>query len=196
MNSGLLALRERKKGKTHQAIQGEALRLFRRQGYEPTSIKQICAAAEISPTTCSRYFAHKEDVVLHDVRDPLAMAAFASQPPELAPIEALRRALHETFAGLSASERAEERERQRVIRSTPDLQARMLANLTGSLGALRASIARRTGRAADDVAVIALAGAILGIGIAVWLCYRPDEGPDYVELFDAALARLEAGLPL
>ncbi len=44
-------LRERKKIKTKEAIQREALRLFKEQGYADTTIEQIAAAAEISPST-------------------------------------------------------------------------------------------------------------------------------------------------
>ena len=38
-------LRERKKAKTHEAIQREALRLFKAQGYSETTIEQIAEAA-------------------------------------------------------------------------------------------------------------------------------------------------------
>src|SRR5690348_5485874 len=89
-------LRERKKAKTRAAIQRHALRLFREQGYEATTVNQIAEAAEISPSTFFRYFPTKEDVVLYDAVDPVAFAAFEAQPRELSPIEALRRTLHET----------------------------------------------------------------------------------------------------
>ena len=63
-----------------------ALRLFRERGYEATTVSQIAEAAEISPSTFFRYFPTKEDVVLYDYTDPLLIAAFAEQPPELGPI--------------------------------------------------------------------------------------------------------------
>ncbi len=46
-------LRERKKAKTRAAIQHEALRLFREQGYEATTIEQIAATVEIAPQRSS-----------------------------------------------------------------------------------------------------------------------------------------------
>ena len=62
-------LRERKKLKTRESIQREAMRLFAKQGYEESTIEQIAAAVEISPSTFFNYFPTKEDVVLYDAYD-------------------------------------------------------------------------------------------------------------------------------
>lgn len=51
-----VGLRERKKAKTKAAIQQHALRLFRQQGYQATTVEQIAEAAEVSPSTFFRYF--------------------------------------------------------------------------------------------------------------------------------------------
>ena len=192
----VLSLRERKKLKTHLAIQREALRLFKEQGYEATTVEQITAAAEVSHTTFFRYFHTKQDVVLHDALDPLALATFEAQPAALTPIEALRRASREVYASLSAEQLDAERERQALIRATPELWASMLTGVTGALDLFCASLARRTGRKADDIAVLTLAGAAFGALIAVWLSRPADATDDYVELFDATLAQLEVGLTL
>src|SRR5512135_2529883 len=86
-------LRERKKAKTRALIQQEALRLFREQGYSETTVEEIAAAAEVSPSTFFRYFLTKEDVVLYDVLDPILIKAFRAQPAGLSPIRALAAAL-------------------------------------------------------------------------------------------------------
>ncbi len=78
-------LRERKKARTRASLREHALRLFREQGYQATTVEQIAAAAEVSPSTFFRYFPTKEDVVLQDDMDTRLVEAFARQPPDLAP---------------------------------------------------------------------------------------------------------------
>jgi hypothetical protein len=45
------SLRERKKLKTIEAIQHQALQLFLKQGYDNTTVEQIAEAAEVSLST-------------------------------------------------------------------------------------------------------------------------------------------------
>src|SRR5690348_1119169 len=97
-------LRERKKQKTRWLIQEHALRLFNEQGYEQTTVDQIAAAAEISPSTFFRYFKTKEDVVLEDEYDPLLLRLLATAPAELHPVTALRRILDQAFKDMSAAD--------------------------------------------------------------------------------------------
>src|SRR5215472_10237202 len=119
-------LRERKKAKTRAAVQRHALRLFKEQGYDNTTVEQIADVAEISPSTFFRYFPTKEDVVLYDALDPLLFAAFEDQPAALGPIQALRGAMHAVFGSLSAEEMAEQRERAALMLAVPELRRRML----------------------------------------------------------------------
>src|ERR1700735_5238989 len=84
--------RERKKARTRAAIREHALRLFREQGYHATTVEQIADAAEVSPSTFFRYFPTKEDVVLQDDFDILALAELEAQPPELSPVAGFRAA--------------------------------------------------------------------------------------------------------
>ena len=93
-------LRERKKAKTRAAIQEHALRLFREQGYDATTVEQIAEAAEVSPSTFFRYFPTKEDVVAYDALDPLVMAAWRAQPADMRPIAAMRKAMWDVFASM------------------------------------------------------------------------------------------------
>src|SRR6516164_11415484 len=90
-------LRERKKARTRAAIREHALRLFREQGYDATTVEQIAAADDVSPSTFFRYFPTKEDVVLQDGMDTRTMEALARQPRDLPPIAAVRSALREAW---------------------------------------------------------------------------------------------------
>jgi AcrR family transcriptional regulator len=196
--SGLPGLRERKKAKTHQAIQEAALRLFRTQGYEATTVEQIAEAAEVSPSTFFRYFPTKEDVVIHDALDPLLFASFGEQPAELSPIQAMRAAMAAVFGALSPDELALEFERQELILSVPELRARMLDDLAATFSQFAELLAARAGRSAHELAVRAFTGAVLGSGIAVWLtASEGEQASDYMKQFDAAMAWLDdSGLRL
>lgn len=195
-NQRALGLRERKKAKTRAAIQRHALRLFREQGYEATTVEQIAEAAEVSPSTFFRYFPTKEDVVLYDDLDPLLFAAFDAQPAELSPIQAMRRALRQVFISLPTEETEQQWERGRLILSVPELRMRMLDQLAQAVQQISEMLARRVGRRADDVAMRTYAGAIIGALLSAVLTGVADPKADFVEMMDASLAYLEAGLPL
>lgn len=57
-------------------------------------------------------------------------------------------------------------------------------------------LAMRVAREADDRAVRTCAGALIGAMIAVTIAAIDDPTADYVELLDAAMGYLEAGLPM
>lgn len=191
-----MGLRERKKAKTRAAIQQHALRLFRQQGYDATTVEQIAEAAEVSPSTFFRYFPTKEDVVLWDEFDPLLIAAFKAQPSGLSPLRAFRNAFKAVFAEFSPEELVELRERTTLVLEVPELRSRTLDQFTGTVQLLADVIAEQVGRRTDDFAVRTLAGAVVGAAIAVWLAVADDPGADIADLLDAAMAHLEAGLPL
>ncbi|MFK4065724.1 TetR/AcrR family transcriptional regulator [Streptomyces sp. NPDC029674] len=62
-------LRERKKQRRYEAISETAIALFLERGFEKVSVAEIAEAADISKPTLFRYFASKEDVVLHRFAD-------------------------------------------------------------------------------------------------------------------------------
>jgi AcrR family transcriptional regulator len=189
-----LGLRERKRLKTMAAIQEHALRLFREQGYDATTVEQIAAAAEVAPRTIFRYFDSKEDVVLLDAYDPLLMEAFESQPAEYDMITAVRAAMHEVYDGLDAETLAGELERWRLINSVPKIRARMLDELTRGLQLFARSVAKRLGRAEDDFGAAMYAGAFMGVMIAAWFVVAADPEPDLVAGVDRALDQVQITL--
>jgi AcrR family transcriptional regulator len=193
----LTGLRERKKARTRAAIRRHALRLFREQGYTATTVEQIAEAAEVSPSTFFRYFPTKEDVVLQDDIDVLALELFEAQPAGLGPIAAFRAASASTFAALTQEELDRLRETTALTMSIPEVRARALDEFTRTIDAIAAAVAKRTGRTADDFAVRNVAGAIIGVMMAVSLPLAAgDPDQDWLQRVDAALAHLDAGLPL
>jgi AcrR family transcriptional regulator len=189
-------LRERKKVKTRAVIQQEALRLFRERGYETTTVEQIAAAAEVSPSTFFRYFPTKEDVVLYDALDPVLIEAFRSQRPELSPIQALRAAFRGVFRSLPAEELAQQRERAALFLSVPELRAAWIGDLAGTIQLFEELIAERLGRRSDDFAARNFAGAVFGVALVAMLYGMQDRKANLYDLVDASFAHLEAGLPL
>ncbi|MDN3351682.1 TetR family transcriptional regulator [Actinomadura sp. DC4] len=188
-------LRERKKAKTKAAIQEHAVRLFRAQGYDATTVEQIAEAAEVSPSTVFRYYPTKEDLVITDDYDPVLIAAFRAQPPGLSPIQVLRGALRETFVAMSSGELNVQRERILLVLSVPALWGASLNNLTENLWMLTDMVAAREGGAPDDAAVRTFSGAVFGVMLEVMFRWAKDPGVDAPAELDRALAHLEAGLP-
>ncbi|MFG1905881.1 TetR family transcriptional regulator [Kribbella sp. NPDC048928] len=190
-------LRERKKAKTRAAIQEHALRLFREQGYAETTVQEIAAAAEVSPATFFRYFATKEDTIVLDRLDPLMIDLFRGQPPELNPTEALRAAIRQSLGELSDDEWALESERQKLVMNAPELRVRMLDQLYEGINLLAVLAAERTGRSADDFAVRAWAGGVVGVVMATYQLLAIDAPlPEYLATMDKALDQLSNGLSL
>jgi len=192
---GGTGLRERKKARTRALIQARALELFREQGYKETSIEQIAAAADVSPSTVFHYFPAKTDLVLYDALDEPLIASFRAMPKDLSALQALRRVIAATFGSLSGQGLASQLERERLIRSVPELRMAALDMLTGTFRQVAELAAEHTGRRADDDLVVALSGAIVGIGLASWLTSDGDPA-DMVHRFDVGFKALESGFPL
>ncbi len=192
---GRPGLRERKKARTRAAIREHALRLFREQGYDATTVEQIAEAAEVSPSTFFRYFPTKEDVVLQDDMDLLFMDVFRAQPAELGPIAAMRAALRAAFAGLAADDLAQLQETMGLAVAVPAVRARMLEEFARTSRVIAQAVADRSGKAASDFAVQAFAGAVVGIAMAAWFD-DPGNLAAFGDKFEHGLALLEAGLPL
>ncbi len=189
-------LRERKKAKTKAAIQEHALRLFREQGYENTTVEQIAEAAEVSPSTFFRYFASKEDVVIYDTLDPILIEAWRAQPAELGPIAAMRAAMKQVFSQLDQAYVDEMTERGRLVYSVPALREAMVNDMLRTTNVIANEIALRCGRSPDELEVRVFTGALMGALLAAMLPLLSMENPDYLRDLDPAFDFLEKGMPL
>jgi AcrR family transcriptional regulator len=201
------SLRERKKARTRASLREHALRLFREQGYQSTTVEQIAAAAEVSPSTFFRYFPTKEDVVLQDDMDTRLVEAFARQPADLAPIPAVRAAVREAWNSFTDTEWEQLREGGKLSLEVPEIRSRSMDEFSRMISVIAQALGSRTGRPGSDVRVRVLAGAVVGVMMSVFLPQGPDTeinaeaiadwmGPSSVARIDAALALLEEGLPV
>lgn len=159
----VLGLRERKKARTKAAIQEHALRLFREQGYAETTVEQIAAAAEVSPSTFFRYFPAKEDTVLNDLVDRETFRVMVDAPAELSPLEALKYAVAEVFRDMTDEHLQLEMVRNDLIRSVPELRRGMMMELTRPRDLLAEAVALRLGRPLDDPNTRLYAAAVIGV---------------------------------
>jgi AcrR family transcriptional regulator len=192
----MIGLRERKKARTKALVQEVAMGLFAARGYDNTTVEDIAAAAEISPSTFYRYFRTKEAVVLFDSLDPIIAEAIRRQPKDRTVIGAFRGAMRETLAGLTPEQAAVETGRFKMMLTVPALRASILDEAVRNIGMLQALIAERTGHSADESVVLNLAGAIVGIVIAVFFSRQDQPLDQLFQAIDDAFGNLEAGLAI
>jgi AcrR family transcriptional regulator len=185
-------LRERKKRRTREAIQHHALRLFAEQGYEATTVEQIAAAAEVSPSTFFRYYPTKEDVVLDDGYDPIFYQALLDRPAGEPPLVALHGAMLSGIAGITDDGGKDMRERLRLVLSVPALRGRIIQNTSESVALIAEALARRAGRAEPDLDDESVAGAYIGMAVVAVMRWA-EHGDDPAELLKRGYAAVRAG---
>lgn len=142
-----LGLRERKRRRTHDALSAAAISLFLERGYDRVSVADIAAAAEVSKPTLFKYFASKEDLVLHRILDHRGEAARVVRHRE--PGETPLAALHRHFrAGLDRrdpvtglNDDKEVLAFHRMVFETPSLAARLAQHAAHDEDALAAALA-------------------------------------------------------
>ncbi|RAG84193.1 TetR family transcriptional regulator [Streptacidiphilus pinicola] len=186
-----LGLRERKKLKTRRAIRAAAFRLFAEQGYETTTVDQIAAEAEVSPSTFFRYFPAKEDLVISDDYDPLLEAAFRARPRDEPLVESIRQAMIEPLRRILAAEHDDVLLRMRLYREVPSIRARALVGQQESATMMCGLLAERTGEPADGLRLRAVVSAILAASSEAVLYWSERDGrEDMADLLSSAISAL------
>jgi len=120
--------RQRKKTATRDRLRASALRLFREQGYDATTVEQIAAAAGVSHMTFFRYFPAKEDVAMWDGYDPLIADVIARTPAGWPLTRRIRTVLVEGMRLIYGTERDTLLAQNKLIVDTPALRARLWAD--------------------------------------------------------------------
>lgn len=180
--------RERKKARTRQRLQDEALRLFVERGYDATTVEQIAAAAGVSHMTFFRYFSTKEDVVLSDSYDPLLVAAIQSRPSTEAPVTRIHTAIREGLGAIYPMIREPLLVRTRLALRTPALRARLWDDQFATRDLLAGALADGEPTFAMRVLASACLSA-LTTALEEWV--DTDGTADLLGLIDAAFRALE-----
>ena len=183
-------LRERKKQRTKASIQREALRLFKKKGYDETTIEDIAAAADISPSTFFNYFPSKEDVVIYDEYDPQVFAALMADTGK--PLGQSIADAIEAMAGIFENDRDAIYERAKLSLEVPELRARTWEELEKAQLQFAQIIGARTNRGADDFEVRVVALALVSAAFESALEWVKTGGQgSMLELFKRAMALVD-----
>jgi AcrR family transcriptional regulator len=140
-------LRERKRQRTHEAISEAAIALFLARGFDAVSVADVAAAAEVSKPTLFKYFATKEDLVLHRILDHRGEAArvVRDRPAGVDPLDALHRhfidglAARDPLTGLNDNPAV--LAYHRLVFDTPSLGARLAGFVADDEEALAEALA-------------------------------------------------------
>jgi AcrR family transcriptional regulator len=183
-----MGLRELKKTRTRQAIRQAAMRLFRDQGYEATTVEQIASAAEISTATFYRYYRDKEDVVINDGDRSDFVEEVLAGSPERDSLFGTVKALFEWTATELESDREAVLVRLRLVLEVPALQARRWASRHALANALAGMLAPRAGTSTADHGLrLAIVIALAAESEALFYWARIDGAESLAGLLDQAL---------
>ncbi|MET7363601.1 TetR family transcriptional regulator [Streptomyces sp. NPDC005562] len=201
-------LRARKKQRRYEEISETAIALFLERGFEKVSVAEVAEAAEVSKPTLFRYFASKEDLVLHRFSDHEDEAArvVAARPAGTAALDALHRNF---LAGLERNDPVTGlcdvpavRAFHRLLYGTPSLVARLYGYQDRSEQALAAALTEAHGgtplqarlAAGQIVAVQRILAEETWRRIAAGESAR-EAAPDALRSANEAYDQLRAGLP-
>jgi AcrR family transcriptional regulator len=186
--------RQAKKTATRDRIRASALRLFREQGYDATTVEQIAAAAGVSHMTFFRYFPAKEDVALSDGYDPLIVAMLEQTPASWPLIRRIRAVLVDGFRLVYDAERDTLLAQNTLIVTTPALRERLWAQQIATQQLILQALSAGQGDprpSFQDRVTVAACLAAASTAIPAWV-----EGggtPELPDLIEQAFDALAAG---
>jgi AcrR family transcriptional regulator len=186
--------RERKKRRTRDTIQREAVRLFQEQGFEATTIDQIAEAADVAASTVFHHFATKEDLIIQDEFDSLIASVLKRQPLGVPLAEAMRTAVNDALAEIPRPDLELQLARARLGFAIPSVRARYWSEMERSEIWWRRTIAEWAGRDPDDFELRVAVGVVMTALTAAAMEWMEGGGADDLgELVGTALDIVEAG---
>jgi AcrR family transcriptional regulator len=182
--------RQRKKTATRDRIRVSALRLFREQGYDATTVEQIAAAAGVSHMTFFRYFPTKEDVALSDSYDPLIAALIEQTPATWPLIKRIRTVLAQGLRQVYSTDRDTLLAQNKLVVSTPALRERLWADqiATQQLILEALSVSQDHPPSFQDRVIVAACLAAASTAVLAWV--ETDGTPDLPDLMEQAFDTL------
>jgi len=190
--------RQRKKNATRDRIRASALRLFREQGYDATTVEQIAAAAGVSHMTFFRYFPAKEDVALSDSYDPLIADLLRQTPASWPLVDRIRAVLVQGLSQLYDADRDTLLAQNKLIVSTPALRERLWASQMDTQELILRALSDSAGPGGGDARPsfqdrVAAAACLAAATTAILTWVENDGTPDLPDLIEQAfdtIARL------
>lgn len=189
-------LRERKKAATRQELRDQAATLFRRHGYEATTVAQIAEAAGVSEPTFFRYYGSKAEVALAPLAEGITAVidAVVARPDREQPLAACT-AVAEVARGAGLVPDPEALADLDLLRATPDLGPGVLRIFDTATDRLADDFGRRLGLDPADPVARQTASAVMGTMLAVFRSWMEDPaGVDPAALAAEGFARLRKGL--
>jgi AcrR family transcriptional regulator len=183
-----------------ERLQGAALELFTRQGFEQTTTTEIAQAVGLTERTFFRHFSDKREVLFYgqDAFVQAFLSGAAVAPPDAGPMTVIAAAVRAGASLFPDERRSHSRLRQTVIDANPPLQERERHKLAAL--AVRVADALRA-RGIDDPAAMLAAesgSTVFAIAFAQWIRETetrslPEIAADVLNKF-LALARPDAGV--
>ncbi|WP_181019583.1 TetR/AcrR family transcriptional regulator [Nonomuraea typhae] len=164
----MTGLRQLKRQQVREAISAAAITLFLERGFDDVSVAEVAAAAHVSKPTLFKYFATKEDLVVHRIADhqgETARVVRAAGPAD--PVAALHAHFldgldrRDPVTGLN--DHPEVLAFHRLVFDTPGLAARLAVHVAADEAALAEALLAHPGGAFDDLEAGLLAAQVVAV---------------------------------
>jgi AcrR family transcriptional regulator len=145
--------RERKKAATRAHIADTALALFLERGYENVTVREVAAAADVSPTTLLNHFPTKEALVV-DLGDEIAAEltrAVVDRDPGVGILDALRGYARRRVDRAASASDPDSRRFIALVLENRDLSEYWHRTWMGHENVLATAIRDETGAVDDDL---------------------------------------------
>lgn len=194
------SLHRRMRHRMRAEVASTAATLFLTNGFDETTVDQICDAAGLSRRSFFRYFKGKEDVVV-SVFSMLAeegCKAFVNRPVDEGIWTALRHSM-DPFVEWSKADPSRAHALLRLIEESPTLRASYLDRVDRWRASLAAVVAARADAGSlSELQINVISAASMGAFVAGGRAWSESEGSaeSLSKLFDEAFSALKLTLPI